>query len=157
MSDDGPRYISTKQIPKVEVPGNTLDAVLSEVRAMRGDVEILVEDGRRTNQRLTRLEERFDELDGRVMRASSRVKSVSESDLSQEARLAETITWRTQADERLKAIEQKTDEQTRILVANTQLTDEIKSDLKSVLKHPAVQAFALAFITFVTAFLTRHT
>lgn len=33
----GPDYISTKQIPKVEVPGSQLDAVLSEVRAMRSE------------------------------------------------------------------------------------------------------------------------
>jgi hypothetical protein len=89
----GPQYIATKQIPKVEVPQNTLDAILSEVRAGREEsnqrfdklettVDTLLEDGKSANKRMTQIEVRMDMFEDRGTKHSSGVRHLSETDIA---------------------------------------------------------------------------
>jgi DNA repair ATPase RecN len=121
MSDekpDGPQYIATKQIPRVQVPQNTLDAVLTEVRAMRTEtsdrfdklettVDTLVEDGKIGNQRMTRLEVRMDTYEERSQKHSGGLTRGSEVDAKHDAAIADLHTKvdkLTNIAERLEAL-----------------------------------------------------
>jgi DNA repair ATPase RecN len=95
----GPQYIATKQIPKVEVPQNTLDAILSEVRAGREEsnqrfdklettVDTLLEDGKSANKRMTQIEVRMDMFEDRGTKHSSGVRHLSETDAKHDAAIA---------------------------------------------------------------------
>lgn len=85
----GPQYISTKQIPKVEVPQNTLDAVLTEVRAMRAEsADQFLE----VNERFRKIEYRLDDVERRQTTNSVRARTTSENDLRHESLIAQTST-----------------------------------------------------------------
>jgi hypothetical protein len=152
MSDekpDGPQYIKTKQIPRVEVPGNTLDAVLSELRAMRSEtsdrfdtlnatVDTLVEDGKSANKRITTIEVRFDEFVDRAAKNSMRAKQSSEIDLKHDAAIAMLHT-------KVDRVEEKTDAQTAML-----------KKAADVAKDPKVIAFAMLVYGIVRLWAAKH-
>jgi hypothetical protein len=132
-------------------------------RALLEDLTRTVKEGFRTQstqmlefgERLVTLEEahrnherELYEFKGRMMRNSSRVKTVSENDLSQESRLADVTAWRAKMDADLTAtkavvetIEAKTDAQTQML---TTLTDDVATGLRKFFSHPLVIAIAAA-------------
>lgn len=175
MSDDQkppmPPQPVTRTLPAVSVPSNTLDAVLSEVRAARSDmhdlkgtVDLLAEQGVATAKWRSDMEQWRSDVDAAITRNSSRVRGVSDNDMAQEAKLAEVIVWRqnvtaelatTKADAKeakdiATRVESKTDAQTKILTT-------LESNALRLVKHPLVQAFLIALITFVTAWLVKHT
>jgi seryl-tRNA synthetase len=85
----GPQYIATKQIPRVEVPQNTLDAVLTEVRAMRAEsADQFLE----VNERFRKIEYRLDDVERRQTTNSTRVRGTSENDLKQDSAIATIFT-----------------------------------------------------------------
>jgi len=91
MSDekDGPRYIATKKIPRVEVPGNTLDAVLHEMRALRAETaNMFVE----ISTRFTRVEDQLDAHEVRLNSGSIRARTESDVNLKQDSALSSLIT-----------------------------------------------------------------
>lgn len=153
----GPFYPPTKQIPKVEVPQNTLDAVLSEVRAMRVEtterfdkiettVDTLVEDGKVGNQRMTRLEFRMDQFDERGAKHSGGLVRASETDAKHDAAIAMLHT--------------KVDRLNTALAENTATTSEIKTAVSGFLKeHPQIVTglvgLVMAAISFATAWFSR--
>ncbi len=140
MSDPkppGPFYPPTTRLPKVEVPQGTLDAVLTEVRAMRsetndrldsleGAVASLVNDKMTTNQRLNILDTRINDMDTRAASNSIRAKSTSEMDMRQDAAISMLIT-------KVDRVETKTDAQTAMLT-------EAKDAAKRLWSNPAVKA-----------------
>lgn len=99
MSDEkpaGPLYIKTKEIPKVEVPQNSIDAVLAEMRAMRSetkgelselkaDVRLVGGEVGTLNGRVGLLESRMVAVEDRQNVGSLRVRTTSENDLRQDA------------------------------------------------------------------------
>jgi hypothetical protein len=114
-----------------------LDEVLSKLSGMARDMDVLLQDGQRTNIRLTRVEERLDDFDGRLMRNSSRVKDVSENDLTHEAKLADVIVWREKVDAELQ-------ETKALIVDNNAMTARIERAATDVLSSPRVKALSWA-------------
>lgn len=153
----GPQYIATKQIPRVEVPQNTLDAVLTEMRAMRVEqrastqeltdkvdaltitVDTLQHDAKDTRLRLGRMERELDEVKDRQTNASVRVKGESEVNLKQDAAIAMVIT-------KVDRLEQKTDAQTAIL-------EKLADGAKQVASNPKVQLLAGILWTALLGYL----
>ena len=81
---DGPRYIKTKEIAAVKVNGTTLEAVLSEVRAMRVDLSV-------TASSVDALSGRMDSYDARVNTHSGGLVKASQTDLAHEAAIGKLI------------------------------------------------------------------
>jgi hypothetical protein len=86
---DGPEYYDTTKIPAVKVPTNTMEAVLYELRAVRGDLAIIREEAQVTNQRLGLVERRLDEVERRAETGSVRAKSMTEDNAKQDAAIAQ--------------------------------------------------------------------
>lgn len=166
MSDDkaGPQYVPTKQIPKVEVPQNTLDAVLSEVRSMRDEqkglvvnVEVLTKHVDTLTSRVILVERRQDDQDTRGTKHSGGLVRASQADAQHDAAIAGIVT--TQGEHTLKL--SKLDaglaaNTTATLAMKTALVDEVKGFFKS---HPLVSQallnLALVAIAAATAWLAR--
>lgn len=131
-----PPQPTTKKIEAV-VPIDTSNAALmKEIRATRVAVESVSDQVLELNERVRQIEDRAD-------KTSSRVRGTSENDLKQDAAIA-TLVVKTEA------IEKKTDAQTVILT-------DLRDGASKIAKHPAVVAFGLALISFLTALLARHT
>ncbi len=99
----------TTKLPAVQVPQSTLDAVLGEVRAMRmetGDKFIEV------STRLSKMDNRIDDLERRQTSNSVRVRGTSENDLKQDAAIAGILT-------KVSGLERSQGEQTAKLVGLT--------------------------------------
>jgi hypothetical protein len=89
----GPDYISTKQLPKVEVPQSTLDAILTEVRQSRTDnADKFVE----VSTRLDQMNSRIGELEQRPIVVSgslrAKVDNESQTNMVQDAAIATLVT-----------------------------------------------------------------
>src|SRR5688572_11391702 len=91
-----PEQPKTKELPAVKVPESQLDAILTEVRAMRGEnsdrfdrlettVETLVEDGKTSNMRMTRIEVRMDSYEERGTKYSGGIRQLSDTDSKHDA------------------------------------------------------------------------
>ncbi len=142
MSDEKPPMPpqpTTKQIQAVTVPSNTMDAILVELRGMRGDVQdvkgdvdMLVGQGRAMAKWRGEVEEWRATVDSALTRNSSRVKQPSSHDIETKAEV-------TALETKVASIETKVDAQGTMLAANTATTDEIKKAVTGWFKkHPAV-------------------
>jgi len=150
---DGPHYPPTKQIPRVQVQQTTLDAVLSEVRAMRTEtterfdkiettVDTLVEDGKAANQRMTKIEIRLDTYEERGAKHSGGLTRASEVDAKHDAAIANLIT--EVADTKALVVAGNAD--------TAELTREAKEFFK---KNPAIAQGLLTLIGLaITAAVT---
>jgi uncharacterized coiled-coil protein SlyX len=154
----GPDYPPTKQIPKVSVPQNTLDAVLSEVRAMRLETaDKFVEMSTRMSKmearlddemssRLSKMEARIDAFDERGAKHSGGVRQLSETDAKHDAAIA--------------LLHTKVDRLDTALAANNADTTAIKKAVSGLLKeHPqlvtGLVGLVMAAISFATAWFSR--
>lgn len=106
----GPDYRDTKEIPAVQVPANTLDAVLREMREMRveqrastqelkADIALVANDLSVVKERVRLTENRLNDHDERAKAQSERVRQPSTYDLEAQAALAAE----REARERLEA------------------------------------------------------
>ncbi len=89
---DGPEYKDTKQIPKVEVPGNTLTAVLQEVRAMRADFDLVIGDVRGMKSDIRELQRWRGSEEERQTKHSGGIREISNVNLKQDSQLAQLTT-----------------------------------------------------------------
>jgi hypothetical protein len=169
-----PPQPTTKEIPRVMVPGNTLEAVLYEVRAMRtetGDrldrieatVDTVVEDGKAANMRMTRLEVRMDSFDDRGSKFSGGIRQLSDTDAKHENQLSSISARVNVVEGKVDAVDAKVDtgfkEVRSELALNSQWTKELVDKLidtgKSFFKtHPEIAKAIIAFITTVLTVLT---
>ena len=155
MSDDERPQAPTQKIPPIsdrallEDVTRTARSIANEVSQLREEVVEVATQGRSMERRLLRVEEKVDELDGRMLRNSSRVQGTSQNDLKQDAAISNIITTQ---EEHGKAIEKVS----TALAENTVVTNEIKNVVTSALKHPAVIALGLAIVTFLTAWLGKQ-
>jgi len=94
-----PAQPQTTQLPKVVVPEGSLNAILSEVRAMRAEtterlanidtsIEVLHADKQQSNLRLAKIEVRLDTIEDRTTRHSGGLTRVSTNDAGQDAAIA---------------------------------------------------------------------
>lgn len=133
-----------------------LDAVASfraEVNSglthLTADVQLVSNDLGIVKDRVAIIEGWKNDQDARAARNSKRVQQVSESDLAQQAQIADVITWRKGVDEKLSAVPTKADLESTTLAQTTALLarfDELK-------KKPVVR-YALAVAgTAITTWL----
>ncbi len=166
MSDEKPPMPpqpTTKQIPAVSVPSDTMNAILVELRGMRGDVQdvkgdvdMLVGQGRAMAKWRGEVEEWRATVDSALTRNSSRVKQPSSHDLETASAVASEVVARTALETKVTSIEAKVDAQGKMLAANTATTDEIKKAVTGWFKkHPAV-GVALAGV-IIEALRWAHT
>jgi uncharacterized coiled-coil DUF342 family protein len=159
--ETGPKYIATKQIPKVEVQGNTLDAILREVRAMRTEngerfdkleatvdkvettVDTLVDDKREVRLELAGINKRIDRIEERADTSSLRARAESATNLEQDAELVKERAAREELAKKVDAVLEKTDAQTAMLA-------RAENAAKKLWANPAVKALASAlWLAFV--------
>lgn len=149
MSDerkDGPEYISTKQLPRVEVPVSQMDAVLLELRTLReeskaqsqelrADIHLVANDLTIVKDRVRVLERRQDESDDRARNQSERVRGESRTNEDQNGAIAKLVV----------------DVEALAKVQETQLA--ILTRLDSVAANPMVRRVAYVFGSAVLAYL----
>ncbi len=151
MTDDRPPMPpqpTTKEIHAVSVPANAMEAVLFEIRGMRGDVQdvrddvtMLVGQGRAFSKWRGEMEEWRATVDGAISRNSSRVKEPSSHDLQTAAVVAGVITAQ-------QALGAKVDSIETMLVTNNAATAEIKLAVTGFLKkHPSIVASIATLLT----------
>jgi hypothetical protein len=85
---DGPQNIPTKQLPRVDVSEDTLNSVLSEVRAARADIHLVSNDVTIVKDRVRLVEMRLDDHDSRAKRNSERAQGTSKVDMAQDSAIA---------------------------------------------------------------------
>ncbi len=121
--DDMPAQPKTTELPAL-TDRALLEDLSRVVRTGLKEVNVRLEDvvneGIRTNTRLTRIEERVDEVEGRIGRTSHRVREVSSDNLEQDAKHAKLL---TELAEERKA---------REALAKTVSEQPTKEDLKAV-------------------------
>lgn len=150
-----PAQPKTVELPKVDVASmlTTLAAdmkqVLNATDKMSGDVDMLISDGRKTNQRLTRVEERLDDFDGRLMRTSARVKEPSQHDLEAQRALADEIAARETLAKQVEALTASQAEQTKMI-------SEVKSAVVGVVMHPKVIFVGKVIFGLAVAYSAAH-
>lgn len=149
---DGPNYIATKQIPRVEVPENTITAVLVEVRAMRADVSLLVDDVRLLKDRVTLTERRLGDYEERATKNSIRAQSASQTDLEHARMLAEEETRRKALEVKVDTIEKKVDENTAETVKQTAIMERMENRAKAFFGNPIVRTLLAAAGTAAAAY-----
>lgn len=113
--------------------------------SLRVDMDLLLEDGRRLNQRMTRLEERLDAVEGRITRNSERVREPSRHDLELQSELAKERESREALAREVSA-----------LASDVAATKAMAMEIKDVLvdqvagffrRHPQVTASIVTLIT----------
>lgn len=111
-------------------------------------LDAVVREGQRANSRLTRIEERVDDFEGRIGRNSQRARQDSEMDLSRDAKLAEVIVWRNSVDERLAATATKTDLET----ATDAQTTAIVGAIGKAASSPLLKMIGTAILGILTGY-----
>lgn len=140
MSDEkkeGPAYPPTTRLPRVEVPQNTLDAVLTEVRAMRADVHLVANDVTIIKERVRIVEMRVDDIEDRGTKHSGGIAKTSDHNLEQDAAIASVIVRVDNVEKKVDTVLEKTDAQTVMLT-------EAKDAAKKLWANPAAKALASA-------------
>ncbi len=145
MSDEP----KTRDLPAAGPVEVALRQLTVSVERMNGNIDSLMEDGKASNQRMSRFEVRLDGLEGRISRNSEGARGLadrtSSADLAHDAKIAEEITRRQDLAQRLTIIEMKTDAQTVML-----------ERLVRVAANPLVQKIATAAGTAVLTWLTMR-
>lgn len=145
MDDEGPRYIKTKEIPKVSVPSNTLDAVLSELREMRiegqvrgekvdrvyANVEVLTNHVDVLTGRVTLVERRLDHAEERGSKHSVGLARGSQTDEQHSAAIASVIS-------RLNAVESNQASAAKERAETAAKVAAIHDSVVGVIRHPKV-------------------
>lgn len=177
MNDDpkkpgGPPERPTTQLPKVDIPSMLtslaadMKQVLNATDKMSSDVDMLISDGRKTNQRLTRVEERLDDFDGRLMRNSSRVKEPSQHDLAAAAELANERTARealatevafvktevSSVKTEVSEVKEVNQQQSAKLASIENSVEDVKGAVIGVIRDPKVKAFAKFVFTLAMGY-----
>lgn len=144
-----PPQPTTKQIPAVSVPANTLDAVLTEVRALRGDVQVAVEQGQSNGKALGELSERVARLEDRAATASMRAQAPSSHDLETAKALAQEVEARQALDKKVTNIAAET-------AAQTVMIQSLIDGAKTLAKNPTVHTIAVLLGALIIAWLKGH-
>lgn len=161
---DGPVEHPTKELPRVDIPSMLtslaadMKQVLSATDKMSGDVDMLISDGRKTNQRLTRVEERLDDFDGRLARHSGGTRQLSDTDMKHEKNFSEVF---TRLDTQDKAIG---DVKTAVVTVQAAVAENTFFTKKAITgfakEHPQlVQAaigLLMAALGFATSWFSSH-
>lgn len=166
MSDDKPDSKVTVQLPKVDI-ASMITTLSADVKHMLSDVDVLLEDGRKTNMRLTRVEERIDDFDGRLMRNSSRVKEPSQHDLQVASQLAQEISARealakemSEAKAELAKNSAIASETKVMLAKNNEMTTRMfeKGEVaaKKLWSNPWAKMVAIGIALFIRKWLHDH-
>lgn len=111
-------------------------------------LDAVVREGQRANSRLTRIEERVDDFEGRIGRTSSRVRQDSEMDMSRDAKLAEVIIWQNGVNEKLAATATKTD----LATVTESQTAAILAGFDSLRKSPLLKMVGTLILGLLTGY-----
>lgn len=147
MPNDDPKEHPTLEMPKVVVPESGLNAIMSELRAMRAEttgrldnieanVEMLVTDQRDTKARLIRVETRMDQYDERGTKHSGGLARITSNDEKQNAAIGQLV-----AD----VSELKSTQATQL---------DILTRLDAVAANPTLRRLAYALATAALTYLT---
>lgn len=127
-------------------------AINARLDAQEVSLERVVNEGIRTNTRLSRIEERVDELEGRIGRTSTRVREVSQTDLEQGAQLVQERSAREAVAVKVDALAA---DLAQLAATNTaQLA--ILARLDKVASNPMVKTIAAMALTALITWLTSH-
>ncbi len=140
--DDMPPQPTTTQLPAADPMAVLQRTIIAGFRDINATLDSVVHEGQRTNSRLTRIEERVDEVEGRIGRNSARVQESSKVDLEHEAKLAVEIIARQELASKVDAL------------TETQATQlAILGRLDKVASNPTVKVLAGMIATALLSYL----
>ena len=140
--DDMPPQPKTLELPKADAVEIALRSIQVDLRDFRSTQDALLNEVRNFGTRLSAVEQSQTEFTAWRSRTSDRVREVTGSDHEQEAKLAEEISARKAVEQRLDAIEKKTDAQTAIL-----------EKLEKVVSNPAAKFIGAVIAAGITQYL----
>lgn len=145
-----PEQPKTIELPKVTVPGNTIDAILAEVRATReevrgvaANVDLLTNHVDVLSNRVSLVERRQDEADSRTAKHSGGLVRESSHNRDQDSAIAEIVTT-------VQSLKETQETQLDLL-------NRIDNRATELLKNPKVVALLVAVWSFAMTWLARHT
>ncbi len=140
-----PAQPKTAELPAADPIAVLTRTLVTGLRDINATLDSVVHEGQRTNSRLTRIEERVDEVEGRIGRNSQRVQESSKVDLDHEAKLATEIVARQELAAKVDAL------------TETQATQlAILGRLDKVASNPTVKVLAGMIATAVLTWLASH-
>jgi chromosome segregation ATPase len=110
-------------------------------------VDMLVEDGKSANMRVTKLELRLEEFDQRATKNSYRVRENSQLDASQDAMIAKLSGQVEAVDKKVAAVDEKV-----ASVAKEQ-TAELVARMDRIIANPAVKMLGTLLLGLLTGWL----
>lgn len=149
----------TAALPKVDIAAmlTSLAADMKQVigtgEKMSNDVDMLISDGRKTNLRLTRVEERIDEFDARLTRNSGRARAPSEHDLANEKRLADEIAAREALAAEVALVKKETVAQTAMLATISSAVEGVTGFVK---QNPGTVASIVGALGTIFGWVTSY-
>jgi hypothetical protein len=153
-----PAQPSTVQLPAVppwaiELTRSVKDGfqgVNARLDTVETNLDLQGQQGVDLGKRMTTLETRVGNIEERQNTGSLRVKQESQTNLNQDAAIAQIITEQAEAKKR--------DEATQAALAkNTDLTQKGVDLAKTAAKNPVVLALLIALASYVTSWLGHHT
>jgi septal ring factor EnvC (AmiA/AmiB activator) len=144
-TDEIPPQPKTAELPAADPIAILTRTLVTGLRDINATLDSVVHEGQRTNSRLTRIEERVDEVEGRIGRNSQRVQESSKVDLDHEAKLAAEIIARQELASKVDSL------------TETQATQlAILGRLDKVASNPTIKVLAGMLATALFTWLASH-
>ena len=121
----------------------------SELVHLKAEVHSIANEHRLVRDRVLSLEQRS-------ALASERVKGVSENDLAQEAKLADVIIWRKTVEDKVVAIESKTDSLVKSQATQTEMLATLVRGAGKLFADPKFLALIAAIYSALMYWLGKH-
>jgi len=160
----GPEYHDTTEMPAVRVSGNTLEAVLLELRALRSeqsdtrkelkaDIQLVSSELKIVQGRTKLVEDRLEHLEKASDSTKTHAKANTENDLKQDAAIASVIV-------RLDAVEQNQKDAAQERAATAKNVQDIRNavvktatGLAAFFDHPKVNLVGKAIFVLAAGYL----
>lgn len=117
-------------------------AVNGRLDTMETNQEIQGDTVRDLAKRMTSQEERVNAFDARASLNSIKVRSVSESDVAQEAKIADVMVWREKVETRFDTVDTKLGGLESSQAKQTEMITTVHSTVTGVINDPKVRAVA---------------
>jgi hypothetical protein len=150
------REPTTKEIPRVLVPGSTLDAVLYEVRAVRQDTDLLVGNWRSISEWRGELEQWRADVDEAITRNSRRVKEPSAHDIAAATELAKERLAREALAQKVDGLAKNDEMQNGEIAELKEMLTDVKNAVIGVIRNPKVRLIGQALFLLAGAYIAAH-
>lgn len=156
---DGPNERPTAQLPRDEIQTGLLAKVESQTRATVANTDRLADAMQELLARIERIEPRVERIEERQQTHSDRVRQVTDSDLSQQAQIAEEIAKRVTLEKELAALKgevaEKVDGLVSVNARQVEILESLQRSARRFFANPIVKAVGAFVWTALIAWLAR--